>query len=125
MDLCSRLLAIIPGGAADPWMVSFNNVYYLTYTTGGDVRVSQSSDIGGPWPAQGVQVYSPTSGQGDVWAPELHQINGQFYIYVAMDNGNNANHRMYVLQGTSTTDPTKPFKACLPPPSATSDDLKY
>jgi hypothetical protein len=25
------------------------------------------------------------------------------------DNGNNANHRMYVLQGTSTLDPTKPF----------------
>ena len=42
-------------------------------------------------------------------APELHQINGEFYIYAAMDNGNNNNHRMYVWQGTSTTDPTQPF----------------
>jgi GH43 family beta-xylosidase len=94
-------------------MVSFNDVYYLTYTTGGDVRVSQAPNIGGPWPAQGIQVYNLSTGLADVWAPELHQIDGQFYIYVAMDDGDNANHRMYVLQGTSTTDPTQPFNVRL------------
>jgi GH43 family beta-xylosidase len=94
-------------------MVQFDNTYYLTYTTGGDVRVSKSSDIAGPWPSQGTQVYAPSSNQKDIWAPELHQINGQFYIYVAMDDGNNANHRMYVLQGTSTTDPTQRFNVRL------------
>ena len=45
-----------------------------------------------------------------MWAPELHFIQGAFYIYVAMaKNGNNAEHRMYVLKGRSTTDPTQPF----------------
>jgi GH43 family beta-xylosidase len=34
----------------------------------------------------------------EIWAPELHQINGKWYIYVAADDGNNANHRMYVLE---------------------------
>jgi hypothetical protein len=34
---------------------------------------------------------------------------GAFYIYTAMDDGNNNNHRMYVLKGSSATDPQKPF----------------
>jgi GH43 family beta-xylosidase len=82
----------------------------LTFRRGGDVEVNKASNIAGPWPSSGTVVYSPPSPFSDVWAPELHQINGAFYIYVAMDtNGNNANHRMYVLKGTSTTDPTRPF----------------
>jgi GH43 family beta-xylosidase len=82
----------------------------LTCRTGGDVQVSVASNIAGPWPSSGTVVYTPPAPLGDVWAPELHRINGAFYIYVAMDTGGeNANHRMYVLQGTSTTDPTQPF----------------
>ena len=34
----------------------------------------------------------------ELWAPELHIIDGKCYIYVACDNGNNYNHRMYVLE---------------------------
>lgn len=55
-------------------------------------------------------VYRPPAPYTDLWAPELHFIQGAFYIYVAMaKNGNNAEHRMYVLKGRSTTDPTQPF----------------
>jgi GH43 family beta-xylosidase len=32
----------------------------------------------------------------------------RYYIYVAIDDGNNANHRMYVLEG-DTNDPLLPF----------------
>jgi len=45
-----------------------------------------------------------------LWAPELHFIKGQLYIYVAATDSNNNNHRMYVLQGTDPNDPLKPFK---------------
>ncbi len=44
----------------------------------------------------------------ELWAPELHWIDGHWYIYVAADNGEQATHRMFVLKGTSK-DPTKPF----------------
>ncbi|GAU94776.1 hypothetical protein RvY_06493-3 [Ramazzottius varieornatus] len=42
-----------------------------------------------------------------VWAPELHRINGQFYAYVVSlaDNGNNINHRMYVLRADDSNNP--------------------
>ena len=58
------------------------------------------------------QVYAPppnTRYSKELWAPELHYIQGEWYIYVAADDGNNANHRMYVLRGTSQ-DPTEPFE---------------
>ena len=40
----------------------------------------------------------------DVWAPELHFLNGNWYVYFAADDGNNANHRLYVAEA-NTADP--------------------
>lgn len=46
---------------------------------------------------------------GDIWAPELHALEGRWYIYVAAadpKHGNNS-HRMYVLDGPPANhDPT-------------------
>jgi GH43 family beta-xylosidase len=101
--------AVRPGGGADPWMLQFNNAYYLLVTTGGDVKVAKSDNLVGPWPQDGTVVYKPASDQKNLWAPELHFIDDAFYIYVAWDDGDNNNHRMYVLKGSSSTDPTAPF----------------
>jgi GH43 family beta-xylosidase len=43
----------------------------------------------------------------DVWAPEIHQIGGQFYIYYTARNGQQS-HRMFVLQST-TGAPSGPY----------------
>jgi len=40
----------------------------------------------------------------ETWAPELQKIRGSWYIYFAADNGDNANHRMYVIKAL-TSDP--------------------
>jgi GH43 family beta-xylosidase len=45
-------------------------------------------------PAQG-----PYSRQ--VWAPELHHLDGRWYVYVAASDGDNASHRAYVLASDS------------------------
>jgi GH43 family beta-xylosidase len=37
----------------------------------------------------------------DIWAPELHIIDGKWYLYFAADDGNDANHRIYVLENSS------------------------
>jgi GH43 family beta-xylosidase len=44
-----------------------------------------------------------------VWAPELHLINGKWYIYFAADNGRNASHRMWVLESAGN-DPFGPYE---------------
>jgi len=44
----------------------------------------------------------------DIWAPELHDVDGNWYIYFAADSPpiGNASHRMYVLKGPpSSVDP--------------------
>jgi GH43 family beta-xylosidase len=40
-----------------------------------------------------------------LWAPELHKVDGFWYIYVAMDDGDNANHRMYAIKCLNPDDP--------------------
>jgi GH43 family beta-xylosidase len=49
----------------------------------------------------GVCVWTaPNSGGNcdNVWAPELHLIDGRWYIYYAADDGKNENHRMWVIE---------------------------
>ena len=45
-----------------------------------------------------------------VWAPELHWIDGRWFIYFAADDGRNENHRMWVLE-SRTADPLGPYCA--------------
>ena len=37
----------------------------------------------------------------NIWAPEIHRLNDKWYLYVAADDGADANHRMFVLEGDS------------------------
>jgi GH43 family beta-xylosidase len=39
------------------------------------------------------------------WAPELHAVNGRWYIYTTADNGTNENHRLQVLAARSPLGP--------------------
>ncbi len=96
---------IISDGA-DPWVVQKDGFYYYTQTSGFDVKVRKASQITGPnglGNATAVNVFTPPSpnNQG-VWAPELHFLNGKWYIYYAADDGNNANHRMYVAEANTS-----------------------
>jgi GH43 family beta-xylosidase len=101
---------------ADPWVIRWNSIYYYcqarwTRRTGESVWVSAATNLEdiGKGPNKCVWIPAPgTSYSKEVWAPELHFLQGKWYIYVAADNGNNATHRMYVLEGTST-DPQRPF----------------
>lgn len=96
--------------APDPWIVKKDNYYYFCYSGGDGVCVAAADSLDKAM-TNGNKVYTAPAGtmySAEYWAPELHYINGEWYIYVAADNGDNVNHRMYVLKGTSQ-DPTKPF----------------
>lgn len=41
----------------------------------------------------------------DWWAPELHRIEGRWYIYTAADDGVNADHRLQVLEAAQPLGP--------------------
>ncbi len=40
-----------------------------------------------------------------IWAPELHEIAGKWYVYYAASDGQNENHRMYVLEADRPLGP--------------------
>lgn len=86
----------------DPWVILHAGTYYYCYSHQNKIWVNRSDD-----PTQAVQftgrvVWQPEKGKPyshQLWAPELHRINNQWYIYVAASDGRNEHHRMYVLQG--------------------------
>lgn len=96
----------------DPWVVRREDSYYYCWSTGNGVYVRKIRDLRDMADEGGSLVWTPEEGtmwSRELWAPELHYIDGNWYIYVAADDGKNENHRMYVLKGTSQ-DPTAPFE---------------
>lgn len=97
---------VFTGG--DPWVVYDNGTYYYTRSYGcpATICVKTSQTLTGLASAPWVGVWNkPATGpnSGDVWAPELHKINGTWYIYYAADiGGDNNSHRLFVLQANST-----------------------
>lgn len=95
----------------DPYITKHNNKYYRCYAKDNSISVACADTIDELAYATGEKVYSPEKDREyskELWAPELHIIDGKCYIYVACDDGNNHNHRMYVLENHSS-DPMKPY----------------
>ena len=102
----------VASNANDPWIVSHEGKYYYCWSGNGGVAVAEIPSLDKISYATRKAVYVPPQGtmySHEYWAPELHYIQGEWYIYVAADDGKNENHRMYVLKGTSQ-DPTDPFE---------------
>ncbi|GAA5481548.1 glycoside hydrolase family 43 protein [Haloferula sargassicola] len=101
---------------ADPWVIREGDRYYYCHAGRGAVWVSSSESLLKVFSAKPVEVWRPQSGMSwskGLWAPELHRIDGAWYIYVAADDGENANHRMQVLRRRDD-DPCGPFEHVSP-----------
>lgn len=73
------------GPGADPWVVRRDSLYYLIESRDNGIYVYRSDTLTSPR-RNGVKVWNaPSTGwnQTDVWAPELHRLNGKWYIYYA------------------------------------------
>jgi uncharacterized sulfatase len=96
------------GIGQDPWVVrDEKNQRYLWCFSEGDRAITIYSSKNLSSLGQRHLVWkSPNSGpySKQVWAPELHFIDGKWYIYFAASDGKNENHRAFVLQ-SKTDDP--------------------
>ncbi|HEX7755718.1 MAG TPA: family 43 glycosylhydrolase [Niabella sp.] len=96
---------VMPGGP-DPWVVQKNGTYYYTFTQGSKLVIIETKNVSELASGHRYDVWTPPAGQSyskNVWAPELHEIDGKWYIYFAADDGTNANHRMYVIENASSS----------------------
>ncbi|HKG90474.1 MAG TPA: glycoside hydrolase family 43 protein [Gemmatimonadaceae bacterium] len=70
---------------ADPWVVRHDGFYYSVESTGNAIYVYKSDKLT-TLKSNGALVWSaPATGwnRSNVWAPELHLIDGRWYIYYA------------------------------------------
>jgi GH43 family beta-xylosidase len=89
---------------ADPWCMYKDGFYYYTHTTGRNITLWKTNNIGLLANAEKKVVFTPPRGteySKELWAPEIHFLQGKWYIYFAADSGNNKDHRMYVLENAS------------------------
>lgn len=94
---------IVESGA-DPWVIFWKNNYYYCRADKDGISVSQSMRLQDIGLTRRAKVWTPPEAgpySSGIWAPELHYLNGKWHIYFAADDGNNVNHRMYVLEGDS------------------------
>lgn len=109
------------GTGADPSVV-YNNGWYYLVQSDGDIHVTRSRTLTGLGSGTAVTVWRHAASGAlccNIWAPELMLLNGKWYIYFAADDGNNANHRMWVIESTGA-DPQGTYLA--PKKLATTTD---
>ncbi len=96
----------------DPFITKHNGKYYHCFTDdSASVSIACADTVEGLQNAKATLVFKPEENSEystDVWAPELHIIDGKSYIYVAADAGHNVSHRMYVL----SNDSNEPMDNC-------------
>ena len=95
---------------ADPCLTFYKGWYYLSVTTGGEVKIKKARRLAELKDAEAVTVYkSDDQDQNrDVWAPEFHRFDGKWYLYVTGGNGEEPRHRMWVAEGQGDT-PMGPY----------------
>lgn len=94
----------IVAGGADPWVIRFEGFYYYCRSAGGGIEVLKAKKLQDIGKGEKKLVYVPPVNKPyskEIWAPELHHVQGKWYIYFAADDGNNANHRMYVIESAT------------------------
>lgn len=97
---------------ADPWVIRHDGTYYYCFSRGGPVRIRESNRLEAIDRGREALAWAPppdTPYSKEIWAPELHLLDGKWYIYVAADDGENANHRMVVLERDDPS-PMGPFR---------------
>ena len=107
---------------ADPWMFVHEGYFYLCCTAGTVIRLYRSKDpskIKTEGECESVVAFAPREGEmwsKNLWSPEIHYFTEEefpgesgWYMFVACDDGQNINHRMYVLKCEDKDSPFAPY----------------
>lgn len=95
---------ILPSGA-DPYSVFVDGYYYYTHTRGNRIDLWKTKELSLLATAEHRTIWTPPKNgmySKNIWAPEIHYLEGKWYIYFAADDGNNKNHRMYVIENSDS-----------------------
>lgn len=92
---------------ADPWCIYKDGYYYYMHTVGNRLDLWKTKNMALLSKAEHKTIWTPPSSgpySKDIWAPEIHFLNGKWYVYFSADNGDNQYHRLYVI-GNDAANP--------------------
>lgn len=99
---------LLPTGP-DPWVYQKDGNYYYMHTTGSNISLRKTAKMSELGSAVSTVVWTPAPTgptSHDVWAPELHFLDGKWYIYFTAGPGSCCGgQRLWVLENASA-DPT-------------------
>lgn len=88
----------------DPWVTQLDGYYYYMHTMGDHLELWKTDNMARLKDAPHKTIWTPPASGDycrDIWAPEIHFLQGKWYVYFAADNGDNRTHRIYVLENSS------------------------
>lgn len=102
---------LLPSGA-DPWVIGKDGLYYYTHTSGNRIELRATPRMEELAQNAPLTIWTPPVGEvysRQLWAPELHFLDGKWYLYFAAtydsgtENSLNENRRMFVLENASAS----------------------
>lgn len=114
---------LISGDHADPFVTQKDGNYYFLATKGNRITIAKTTAMSQLSGAIEKTIWTPpvnTDHSADLWAPELHFIEGKWYVYfAAAKSGVNDSNRMFVLENDNPdpTDGTWIFKGKIADPA--------
>lgn len=92
---------LLPSGP-DPWVVQYNGYYYYMNTLGNRITLYKTKEMSDLENAEVKTLWNaPATGANtkNVWAPELHRLQGKWYIYYTAGSSSDfSTQRTFVLE---------------------------
>ncbi|MDU0370313.1 glycoside hydrolase family 43 protein [Hymenobacter endophyticus] len=95
----------------DPWVTRHGGFYYYTHTTGRNITLWKTQALSAVPQAAAAVVWTPPAtgpNSAEIWAPELHRLDGKWYLYyTATDKARAGDNSRYVfVLENAASDPT-------------------
>lgn len=91
----------------DPWITRDGDTYYYMHTLGDRLAIWRTRDVSRLGEAERKTIWTPPAtgpNAQSIWAPELHRIDGKWYIYysaAASGHDDDAHRGVFVLENAS------------------------
>ncbi|MCH1626003.1 glycoside hydrolase family 43 protein [Ferdinandcohnia quinoae] len=107
MNLTFQNPLLDPG--ADPWVYKDKDMYYFMVTKRTHLDIWKSTTLSGIAEGECKTIWTaPTEGINcaNIWAPEIHKVNGNWYVYYTANDGkgDDRTRKVFVLEN-SAEDP--------------------
>jgi GH43 family beta-xylosidase len=90
----------------DPQVEFKDGYYHLPQSDGCNIHLRRSTTLSGLATAANPIIFA--AGCSNVWAPEIHWLSNNWYLYYSVDTGAGGNERVHVAQ-SSGTSPFGPY----------------